>query len=157
MISAVKRCLCSFLCLIISFQNEFYSGCGQEGGGGGGGASDCPQFNDAPPCQSTANKVGGPPQLHPFIGKQANFKGPVQMKQGKNMNVQRGIKRQDITYGATPDVAEVPPVYQDPNQTPYGNWQVPQQTSPADQVVGSLFFWKFKGQNAPTKKPKRKR
>lgn len=78
------------------------------------------------------------------------------MKQGKNINVQRGRKRQDITYGAAPDVMQVPPVYDDPNQAIYGNWQVPQQTSPADQVVGSLFFWKLNGKNMSAKKQKRK-
>lgn len=153
------------LCLL-----PIYLGCGQDGGSGGGGAGDCPQFNDAVPCKPTPNKIPASPQIQPFVGKQANFKGPVQMKQGKNINVQRGRKRQDITYGTAPDpygvasdtygaaptAAEVPPVYQDPNQATYGNWQAPQQPSPADQVVGGLFFWKLNGQNTPNKKQKQK-
>lgn len=143
------------------FLRRIYLGCGQDGGGGGGGAGDCPQFNDAAPCKPT-------PQLQSFIGKQANFKGPVQMKQGKNINVQRGRKRQDITYGTAPDpygvasdpygaapiASEVPPVNQEPNQATYGNWQVPEQPSPADQVVGGLFVWKLNGQNTPNNKQK---
>lgn len=136
---------------MIFFENDFDLGCGQEGGGGGG-ASDCCQYNDAVPSQQTPNKAGGPPLLHPFVGKQANLKGPVQMKQGKNINVQRANKRYDITYNPATDFTEPPPVYEDPNQPTYGNWQVPQQASPADQVVGSLFLWK--GQNMKTNKQK---
>ena len=137
--------------------NDVHLGCGQEGGGGGGSASDCAQFNDAPlPSKPTPNKAGAQPLLHPFFGKQANSKGPGEIKQGKNINVQRGRKRQDITYGAAPDGAQVPPVYDDPYQATYSNWQVPQQTSPADQVTGSLFFWNMNGKNTPAKKQKRK-
>ncbi|KAJ7377946.1 hypothetical protein OS493_025261 [Desmophyllum pertusum] len=92
---------------MIFFENDFDLGCGQEGGGGGG-ASDCCQYNDAVPSQQTPNKEGGPPLLHPFVGKQANLKGPVQMKQGKNINVQRGNKRYDITYNPATDFTEPP-------------------------------------------------
>lgn len=143
------------MCIILSFDNiDVYLGCGQEGGDGGGGASDCAQFNDAPLSQPTPNKAGAPPLLHPFFGKQANFKGQGKIKQGENINVQSGRKRQDITYGAATDGAQAPPVYDDPYQANYGNWQVPQQTSPADQVMGSLFFWNMNGKNMPAKKQK---
>ena len=97
------------MCIILSFDNiDVYLGCGQEGGDGGGGASDCAQFNDAPLSQPTPNKAGAPPLLHPFFGKQANFKGQGKIKQGENINVQSGRKRQDITYGAATDGAQAP-------------------------------------------------
>lgn len=87
------------------------------------------------------------------------------MTQGKN--VQRGYRRQEITYGATPNYGYgwgneygwgQPSVYQDPYQGTYGNWQVPQQTQqtqqtcpdcPLDKVVGSLFLWRPKGPAKP--------
>ena len=147
----IAFCTCFFL-----LNYHVYLGCGQEGGGGGGGASDCAQFSDAPPSQPNPIKAGAPSSLHPFLGKQANSKGPGEIKQGKDINVQGGRKRQDITYGASPDVAQASPVYDNPYQATYGNWQVPQQTSPADQVVGGLFFWNMDGKNMQAKKQKRK-
>ena len=65
------------------------------------------------------------------MGKQANSKGPFKMEQGKNINVQRGHRRQDITHGAASDYGwGQAPISQYPYQGSYGSWQVPQQTYP---------------------------
>lgn len=53
------------------------------------------------------------------------------MEQGKNINVQRGHRRQDITHGAASDYGwGQAPISQYPYQGSYGSWQVPQQTYP---------------------------
>lgn len=111
-----------------------FLGCGA---GGGGAAKDCPQFNDAvnnaPPSAQTPNQAGHPPLLRPVLGKQANFKAPLQIKPGKTRNVRRGYKRYGVPYGTTtPYGMSAPPGSQYPYQPTYGNsqWQVPQQTSP---------------------------
>lgn len=123
------------------------------GGGGGGRANDCSQcndaFNDAPSTSQRPSQVNHPPLLQPLMGKHANFKAPLQIKPSKNKNVRRGYKRYDVTYSTgDPYGMSTSPGYEYPCDPSYGNWPcqtpqaAPQQTSPADQVVGTLFLWK---------------
>lgn len=147
---------------------RFSLGCG---GGGGGGGNDCSQcndaFSDAPPTSQRPSQVNHPPLLQPLMGKHPNFKAPLQIKPSKNKNVRRGYKRYDVTYSTgDPYGMSTSPGYEYPCDPSYGNWPcqtpqaAPQQTSSADQVVGTLFLWKpnnlANDKPLPKKNPKAK-
>ena len=120
------------------------------GGGGGGGnaaVNDCPHnvaMNKAYFSPKRPKQAGHLPLFQPFMGKQ--FKAPPKMKLGKTKDFRRGYKRFDVPYSTgAPYGAALPPAYEYPCDPSYVNWpcQAPaQQSSIADQVVGSLFLWK---------------
>ena len=94
------------------------------GGGGGGPANDCPQCNDAPSkaplSPQRPSQPGNPPLLQPMMGKQANFKAPIEVKPGKA--VRRGYKRFGVPYNTGYQNTYQPNYGNYPYQPSYGNY-----------------------------------